>query len=578
MATNVYCSSVAWAAVPQFAISTAYSLGQYVRQLATPAFGNERVFKVTTAGTSAGSEPSWGLTNNATTTSGSVTFTNITGQEAEQAAGNWKAPFACVAAAQTGVTAGFGVVVFVSDDHAETTSAAYDITPGNAAPLISCKRNGATLPPTATDYSAGASVTTTGAHNLRLNGFAAKGITFNCGTGSGGVNFTLGVGTNGFMWLEDCKVNIVDTNNGSTFIITSNATFPGGCRAVNTSFGFGATGQFIYLSSAANFEWAGPSGTAAITGTVPTTLFNWNSNTPPRATIIKNLDLSALNTNLFSANSIYSQFEMYDCKLHASLTITTRDCVDPLCYMKIENCDDSTSGTNYRFDHILFCVRVRASALAAAASGASDGVTPLSHRYTPGTSGGGNAVPMRPSDGPWYHKRYNTTGASKTVTVEAIAFYATQPTNLELYMETESLNTSGVPLATRISTRQDWPAGTGGSNTTSSKDWTAGAVAARANSHAYVVGDLIKVASNPNRLFRCSTAATSNGSEPGGYATAVDGGTVNDGGCVFQAGWRLKFQTTFTPQVKGVIRARISHTLSAGNAAEFFVDPLMTIT
>lgn len=54
-----------------FAISTAYSLNDAVR----PTTRNGFCYQVTTAGTSAGSEPTWGTTPGGTTTSGSVTFT-----------------------------------------------------------------------------------------------------------------------------------------------------------------------------------------------------------------------------------------------------------------------------------------------------------------------------------------------------------------------------------------------------------------------------------------------------------------------------------------------------------------------
>jgi hypothetical protein len=80
--TTWYCNSVAYAAVPAFAVSTAYTAGQRVRQLATPTVGNERVFICIVAGTSAGSEPSWTLTRGAKTVSNTATFQECTGQAA----------------------------------------------------------------------------------------------------------------------------------------------------------------------------------------------------------------------------------------------------------------------------------------------------------------------------------------------------------------------------------------------------------------------------------------------------------------------------------------------------------------
>jgi hypothetical protein len=78
-----YASSAAYAAIAPFAISTAYTVGQFVKPTA-PAAGKEYVFRVTTAGTSAGTEPTWSSAtgDNATITSGGVTFTNTSAQSA----------------------------------------------------------------------------------------------------------------------------------------------------------------------------------------------------------------------------------------------------------------------------------------------------------------------------------------------------------------------------------------------------------------------------------------------------------------------------------------------------------------
>jgi hypothetical protein len=77
--TTYYVSSVAYTAVTQFAISHAYTAGQIIRQLATPAVNSERVFVVIVAGTSAGSEPAWTLTRGAKTVSNTATFQECTG-------------------------------------------------------------------------------------------------------------------------------------------------------------------------------------------------------------------------------------------------------------------------------------------------------------------------------------------------------------------------------------------------------------------------------------------------------------------------------------------------------------------
>jgi hypothetical protein len=78
-----YISSSKYTAVAQWAASHSYSFGNLVRQLATPSYGNERVFMCYVAGTSGGSEPSWSVTGGSETTGdGGVSWIDVTGAAA----------------------------------------------------------------------------------------------------------------------------------------------------------------------------------------------------------------------------------------------------------------------------------------------------------------------------------------------------------------------------------------------------------------------------------------------------------------------------------------------------------------
>jgi hypothetical protein len=105
--------------------------------------------------------------------------------------------------------------------------------------------------------------------------------------------------------------------------------------------------------------------------------------------------------------------------------------------------------------------------------------------------------------------------------------------------------------------------------------WNSGATA-RANTHGYNIGDVISVSSN-SRIFFCTVNGTSSGSLPGGYATAVDGGTVTDGGATFRAGWRFSVAIALSapaPQLAGYIRA-----LFKANANQaFWFDPVLNLS
>src|SRR5262245_49212277 len=77
--TALYCDSVAYAAVAQWEVSTAYTVGNIVRQLASPAVTNERCFICVVAGTSGGSEPA--LAINSSFKGNKVTDNTVTWQE-----------------------------------------------------------------------------------------------------------------------------------------------------------------------------------------------------------------------------------------------------------------------------------------------------------------------------------------------------------------------------------------------------------------------------------------------------------------------------------------------------------------
>jgi hypothetical protein len=92
--------------------------------------------------------------------------------------------------------------------------------------------------------------------------------------------------------------------------------------------------------------------------------------------------------------------------------------------------------------------------------------------------------------------------------------------------------------------------------TTSTAGWDNG-LTARANSTAYSLGNIIKLASNAGRAFICTSAGTSAGTEPAGYATAVDGDSITDNTAIFKAMRRQKVSVSFTAAEQGPIYARV---------------------
>jgi hypothetical protein len=172
--------------------------------------------------------------------------------------------------------------------------------------------------------------------------------------------------------------------------------------------------------------------------------------------------------------------------------------------------------------------------------------------------------------------RYNDVlAADLTFTIYGVWNAAALPTNADIWCETQYLG-SGSSLNGTIKSNAPATIITTPSNHTAdtTSDWDNGATA-RANTTAYVLGDVLKVASNSGRIFFCTTAGTTAGSEPGGYASAVDGGSVTDGTAVFRAGYRFSFDVTLTspqPNLDGFVYA----TLNFGSPSKtFYVDPML---
>lgn len=567
---NWYVSSVAYTAVTQWAAVTVYTVGQYRRQLATPTVGSERVFRCTTAGSSGASEPTWNTSNNATTNDGTAVWTSITGQEAHQSAGSWTAPFARVDATISASVA--DDTIFVSSDHAETQSTASTIGGLSTRNLISVNRTGASLPPTSTDILSGASIATTGASTITLGSFYARGITFSAGSGSSLASITTVGSTATPTLLENCA--LILNNTSASSLITSTTGFRSELQLINTTITFGAAGQGVQMLQQGNFVWRDTA--SAVLGTAPTSLFSSSGGNRTCSILqVEGVDLSAITGTLVAASSIAGNVSLSNCRLASGVALTSGIVASLLSWVRVHNCDDSTSSRNYRFFEQYKHGDVRQETALYRSGGATDGVIAMSHRHqitaTPNWS--------RHLVGNWVGKRWNTTGASVTLTMELICFLAAAAKDNEIWIDVDALTTAGYPLAACLKTAAADILQPGASLTASTENWASG-ITARANSTTYAVGDLRKVASNSGRVFVCTTGGTSSGSEPAGFATAVDGGAVTDGTAVWRAGYRHKITKAFTPQMKGMVRARLHvniPTSANSQVASVYLDPKLTI-
>ncbi len=595
MASNFYVSSVGYTAVAQWAASTAFALNSYVRQLATPTVNNERVFKATSisgTGTSGGSEPSWNLGSGATTTDNAganqIVWTEVTGTQANQSAGNWTAPGARIAAFPSGKIAS-GDFIFVSQDHAETQTTALTIqyggSPGTSNKIICVNRaGGSSLPPVTADLATTATVSTTGASTITLRGFIYfYGVQFQAGSSSNAanINFSAGSTFNSEVFTFDNCILKLNNTSGSSSISCGAAAWS---EWINTSVNFGAAGQTIKLGFS-NITWR-DTPSAATAGTVPTVLFTL-TNGQGGGILCQGVDLSAINTTLCGAFTNTGQtinVTLANCLLNSSVTEmvnggSSGPFWDP-SILTLDGCDSTTGNSPSKFSRHYYGGIVSRSLTIVRTGGATWGTVPISMLMTPYS--GVTVVNNQPSVFPAIKYPYTSTlNVSKTFTLECLTFQgATIPTNAMLWVEMEIMDSSASPLSSLHSSRVAnlLPSTSATNLTASSAAWDSAATA-RQNSHAYAQGDIIAVSSNTGRVFMCITAGTSAGSLPGAYATAVDGDAVTDNSAVFRAGWRVTVSATATPQQVGFVQLIVKGALgAAGIFSSIYLDPAVTVT
>ncbi len=432
-----YCGSVEWTAVTPWAALTAYSIGDLRRQLAAPAVGSERVWRVTTAGTSLAAEPTWTTTKGSTTTevAGPV-WTEVTGDSTY----NWTAPHARLVNAFAWATAGDDV--YLSEDHAETQASLMTCTsPGTeASPCrIICVNHSGTVPPVSTDLRTTATISTTGNSTLTLSGTAYyEGITFTASATTGTANLVVCQTSNRGMTLKNCKLAL----GGN---VTTNRLFFGGSagqgnyvRLFNTTLSFAAVEQGVSIRS--RFVWENTA--SAILGTVPTTLFVFVSAMGGSVTL-NGVDLSAsgAGVNLFdiSVAGLSVRADLTDCKLGSSVTICTGTPSGlGYCVVRLVNCD--SADTNYRYYKESYEGSISQETTIIRSGGATNGTTPISFKMISLA----NTRFYSPLYSHWM-LFWNNSAGSKTVTIPVLTDNVTLK-DTEAWVEVEYLGTSGFPL------------------------------------------------------------------------------------------------------------------------------------
>jgi hypothetical protein len=374
------------------------------------------------------------------------------------------------------------------------------------------------------------------------------------------------------MWvLEACALKVPATGANSSISIgtvtTNRAEY---VTLKNTTVEFGGTGGTITVSGV-RFRWENTA--SAIAGaTLPTTLFDDGSSANSGEVVLEGVDLSALGSGKTLVALLRSpkKFIFKDCKLGAAVTVAATPAGMQTTETYVLNCD--SGATNYRNEKYSYMGTQTVSTTIIRTGGSSDGTTGVSWSLTTTA----NSKWIVPFEALPIAEWNSTTAADVTATIEGVWNAAALPNNDDFWFDAEYLGASTSPLGSFKTGSKASNLATGAALTASTEAWDS-QVAARANSTAYSVGDVRKVATNAGRIFFCTAAGTSAGSEPAGYATAVDGGSVTDGGATFRAAVRFKLTVTLTSPQPAQIGAVYAYCKAAKASSTFYIDPKITL-
>ena len=455
-----YVSSVAYAAITQYANSTAYSVGNIVRQLSTPAVNDERAFRCTTAGTSGGSEPSWAITKGATTNAGTAVFTEVTGNSTY----GWSAASARLRLFANGGFAAAGDTIYVANNHAETVAAVLSIAwPGTSASpnRVLCVDPAGSVPPVSADLSTGATATTTSG-DLAVGGSAyIRGVAF---INTSADDLTIAGGVDNVMTFENAAFRVTNASARLLNFGTSSLDQSQSVTLINTTVEFGHASSGILLIGG-RFEWRNTA-SAIVSGTLPTTLFLGTTGNGISTAVLDGVDLSALGSGktIIGANGGTNTTQLINCRLGASVTVASTPSLPPN-RVEVINCDSGATG--YRNEIYDYSGTLTTETTIIRTAGASDGVQAVSWKIVT-TANCSRILPFRS----WPIPLWNTaTGGAKTATVEMVNDGTTLKDS-EAALEVAYLGSSSYPLASRVTTAAADLLNAGASIATSTEAWT----------------------------------------------------------------------------------------------------------
>ena len=365
-----------------------------------------------------------------------------------------------------------GDTIYISQSHSETTAGAVSIGLNGTVtnPVAVIGASDASEPPTAASVTP--SIAITGNNNMTVSGSGRfYGININGGSGANGVILQLNKNalSHAIQVWDTCDIFLNDTSDASE-IRLGTATDTG----ITSDSTFRAC-RFKLSNLAALFRIYGYlriSGGSFVTGSITPSNGLFVVQNSSRITI-EDFDFSNLATSLklFTApGSSQSQTtRVQNCKLPAgwSGSLVNVGYTQVAARFEMYNC--SAGAENYRLWIEDAPGSIRDETVIVMTGGASDGTTTISNKMVSNTYAKADGQTLI---GPDLLTWVDTVGASKTATVEIIHDSATSLNNAEIWLEYDYLGTAGTPLGVIGSTRIATPLTTPADLSASAESWT----------------------------------------------------------------------------------------------------------
>lgn len=435
-----YVGQAQYTAVVQWAALTVYVVGDIRRPLTTQVAvnnSNARVFRCTTAGVSGAGNPTWVNTAGATTSDGTVVWTEITGQ----AAYGWSAAHNRLPQVLGAGWAAAGDRVWVSHNHSYSTATAnHTLTSQGTigAPVtVRCVNAAGSVPPVSADLRTTALEAITGVTTVAIAGYLdMDGVEFRAGSGSSAAALNVATGAvAGVVRLgPGTKLTLQGTGASSMALGGANTAIHQGLYLDGVIFKFGAVGQILNVRKSI---WRGCSIDAA--GSAPTTLISVLT-APGTGPVIEGMDLSFLGSGktLFSQSSGCGEALLLNCKVNAAVIISATQRSATVLAI---NCD-SGAGVSRNEKHTAYG-DLTTELTVIRAGGATDGATPVAWKMVTTA----DTAPRYPLEA-FPISFWNETLASITVDLQGIWDGGAVPTNDDIWMDVDYLGDAASPLAT----------------------------------------------------------------------------------------------------------------------------------